>query len=197
MSFFGPRFLAYQYHYRLCRAWLMVGKAKCSRSLNSAWWQDKNCTSINETNTKYFLSLTGHCSLNKLLLTLKLMNIPYCIKCGETETAEHFLCHCPTMINTRSAYLGTYQLHNSSIWRIHHRLMILYFWLAATVTSTRPPRIPNLQPFQGFAIVRAHIGLTDAHVPDFARRQSAYPILSRTPCPESPLAPNHLWRYHI
>jgi len=87
--------------------------------------QSKNCISINAKNTKYLLSLsksnirrmtailTGHCPLNKHLNTIGITQNDSCSKCGESETAEHFLCKCPAYITARAKCIGAYILpHN-------------------------------------------------------------------------------------
>ena len=92
--------------------------------------QAKNCIKINNNNTRYLLSLsrknlrrmsgilTGHCFLNKHLHTIGLTNTPLCEKCGDIETAEHFLCKCPAYISARAKSLGSYILPHNIIWSL-------------------------------------------------------------------------------
>lgn len=66
--------------------------------------QSRNPIRINKKNSKFFISLsrnnirkitgvlTGHCKLNKYMHTIGLAINPFCDKCGDVETAEHFLC---------------------------------------------------------------------------------------------------------
>lgn len=51
--------------------------------------------------------LTGHCS-NNHLHTMGLITSPNCNKCGEIESAKHFLCHCTDYIFVRAKYIGGY-----------------------------------------------------------------------------------------
>lgn len=95
------------------------------QSLNIAN-QAKNCITINKKNSKFFTSLnrtnlrrltnilTGHCHLNKHLTTLGLANSPLCPKCDEVETAEHFLCHCPSYIKMRTKHFGAFRINSKS-----------------------------------------------------------------------------------
>lgn len=98
-------------------------------SLNFAR-QAKNCIKINNKNSRFFLSLsrsnlrkltsilTGHNLLNKHLHTIGVTNDPNCDKCGEMESTEHFLCHCPAYIKARELYLGSFTINYSTIWSI-------------------------------------------------------------------------------
>jgi hypothetical protein len=43
--------------------------------------------------------ITGHCSLNKLLHNMGLVDVPICIACGmEDKSAFHLLCNCPSLM---------------------------------------------------------------------------------------------------
>jgi len=78
----------------------------------------KNCIQISAKNSNYFQSLsrknirrltgvlTGHCFLNKHAHTIGLHNNPHCDKCGEIESAEHFLCKCPAYIKLWNSTFG-------------------------------------------------------------------------------------------
>ena len=117
---------------KIIKAWKDKYFVNHWHSLNSAR-QAKNCLSINVKHTKYFLTLskrnikrltdilTGHCSLNNHLYRLNLADSPHCDKCGEIETAEHLLCHCPAYIQSRAKCLGSYTLSYSSIRSVHPR----------------------------------------------------------------------------
>ncbi|XP_055842566.1 uncharacterized protein LOC129909517 [Episyrphus balteatus] len=51
--------------------------------------------------------LTGHCSVKKHLKTMGITQDDTCRMCNEDEeTAEHILCHCNCLINTRRRHLG-------------------------------------------------------------------------------------------
>lgn len=98
-------------------------------SLNYAR-QARTAIKINDKNSKYFLSLnrnnlrrltsilTGHNPLNNHLHTIGVTDNPYCDKCGEVETTEHYLCSCPAHINSRASLLGSYTINYNSIWSI-------------------------------------------------------------------------------
>ena len=98
-------------------------------SLNTAR-QARNSIKINDRNTKYLLSLsrsnikrltsilTGHNTLKKHLHTIGISTDPYCDMCGDIETTEHFLCHCPAYIKSRATHLGSYTINYNSIWSI-------------------------------------------------------------------------------
>ena len=126
--------------------WIAVSLRKLqeSRTFKNHWHsfsrarQAKNCISINKNITKYFLSLsrknlkrltdilTGHCSLNSHLYTIGLINSPSCNSCGEIETAEHILCHCPAYITARARHLGAYQMNYSLIKSIHPKYILKF-----------------------------------------------------------------------
>ena len=100
--------------------------------------QSKNCISIRPACTKYFLSLkkknlkrltdilTGHCSLNNHLHVMGLNDSPYCDKCGDLESAEHFLCSCPAFIKARAKFLGSFIIQYDTIWSIHPKYILKY-----------------------------------------------------------------------
>ena len=100
--------------------------------------QAKNCISINPKFTRYFLSLskrnikrltdilTGHCALNNHLFAMGRSNNPYCDKCGDLETAEHFLCHCPAYMKARLKFLGSYRINHKTVWSIHPKHILSY-----------------------------------------------------------------------
>ena len=92
--------------------------------------QSRRCIIISNKNSKYLLSLsrcnikrltsvlTGHCTLNKHLYTIGLHHSPICDKCGELETALHFLCCCPAYITARCRIMGKFILPSNNIWSI-------------------------------------------------------------------------------
>lgn len=100
--------------------------------------QAKNCITICPKYSKYFLTLsrrnikrltdilTGHCSLNYHLKLLGYKSSPDCEKCGDVETAEHYLCHCPAFIMNRMRLLGNYITRYESVRYIHPRLILGY-----------------------------------------------------------------------
>ena len=100
--------------------------------------QSKSCIRINAKNSKYLLSLsrknlsrltsilTGHCLLNKHLHTIRLSNSPLCDKCGDVESAEHFLCKCPAYISARAKCLGAYILPHNIIWSLPPSCILNY-----------------------------------------------------------------------
>ena len=100
--------------------------------------QAKNCIKISSSNSKYFLSLsrkylkkltdilTGHCTLNNHLNIMGISNNPNCEKCGDVETAEHFLCKCPAYMNIRRKFLGNYTMTYNSIWSIHPKHILRF-----------------------------------------------------------------------
>jgi len=100
--------------------------------------QSKHCIAINPVHTKFLLSqskrnikrltdiLTGHCALNKHLFTMGLTTNPNCKRCGELDTAEHLLCHCPAYIRARRKCLGSYIVNYKSIWSCHPRHILNY-----------------------------------------------------------------------
>lgn len=45
--------------------------------------------------------ITGHCKLNKHLVTIRLRDDPDCDFCGVNETAKHILCECPRLTPIR------------------------------------------------------------------------------------------------
>ena len=53
-------------------------------------------------------------------------NNPYCDKCGDLETAEHFLCHCPAYMNARLKFLGSYRINHKTVWSIHPKHILSY-----------------------------------------------------------------------
>lgn len=101
--------------------------AKHLRSPRSARQAEK-CVSININHSKYLLSvskrnvkslthiITGNCPLNKhhRFVVVYYGEPLFCNKCGEIETAEHFLCRCPAVIDTRIRHIGTYKLQYTS-----------------------------------------------------------------------------------
>lgn len=74
----------------------------------------KHCLSINNKNTRFFLSLSrrniarltgmltghcrGHCTLNKHPYTMGILNNPHCEKYGDEESALHSMCQYPIYI---------------------------------------------------------------------------------------------------
>lgn len=100
--------------------------------------QAKHCITISAMNSKFFLSqsrknlkrltdiLTGHCSLNNHLNIMGINDSPNCEKCGDAETAEHFLCTCPAYMNNRRRLLGNYAIKYSSIWSIHPKHILKF-----------------------------------------------------------------------
>ena len=55
--------------------------------------------------------LTGHTSLNYHLHKMGIVNDPICRGCGlEPETARHFVCACPALMNLRTRFLGDFYL---------------------------------------------------------------------------------------
>jgi len=60
--------------------------------------------------------VTGHCTLNSHLRTLRIINSPTCGRClEEDETAEHFLCSCPSYSTLRHKILGEYEIESSML----------------------------------------------------------------------------------
>ena len=51
-------------------------------------------------------------------------NSPLCDKCGDIETATHFLCKCPAYIKARAKYLGGYILSIETLWSIHPKRIL-------------------------------------------------------------------------
>jgi len=52
--------------------------------------------------------LTGHVALNRHLTVMKIRTDPLCTKCGEEETAYHFLGRCSAMMMARYSIFGSY-----------------------------------------------------------------------------------------
>ena len=89
--------------------------------------QARNSIRVNRRNSKYCLSLsrnnlrklvgilTGHNPLKKHLHTIGASNDPHCDLCGDIESTEHFLCHCPAYIKSRCLYLGSYTINFNTI----------------------------------------------------------------------------------
>src|SRR5262249_42583850 len=64
--------------------------------------------------------VTGHCNLNYHLKRIKLSDTPTCQKCyEEDETAEHFLCECPTYSSVRERVLGAEHLDAEDLFEIN------------------------------------------------------------------------------
>lgn len=113
----------------------LARRASCNRfikhwiSLNTAR-QSRNSIKISNKNARYFLSLsrtnlrkltgilTGHNSLKKHLHTIGVINDPNCDMCGDIESTEHFLCHCPAYIKSRAFHLGSFTIKYNSIWSL-------------------------------------------------------------------------------
>ena len=98
----------------------------------------KNCISINGKNSRYYISLnrtnlrkltqvlTGHCPLNKHLHAMGFITDPLCPKCGEVETAEHLLCHCPAYIKARMKHLGGFTISYNIVWSLPPYLILKF-----------------------------------------------------------------------
>ena len=64
---------------------------------------------------------TGHCSLQKHLHTLGIVDTPLCPSCGdeEEESVEHYLCRCEAFRQVRNKYLGKSYLRYREISTLH------------------------------------------------------------------------------
>jgi ribonuclease HI len=60
--------------------------------------------------------VTGHCTLNNHMKTMRLANSPTCAKClEEDETLEHFVCRCPIFSRVRRRTLGDFELRSDEL----------------------------------------------------------------------------------
>ena len=71
--------------------------------------------------------VTGHCSLNYHSKKIKLSTTPTCQSCyEEDETAEHFLCECPSYLNARLRAFGSEFLHADNLIDISLKSVLNY-----------------------------------------------------------------------
>jgi hypothetical protein len=60
--------------------------------------------------------VTGHCTLNNHMKTMRLANSPTCAKClEEDETVEYFVCRCPIFSRVRRRTLGDFELRSEEL----------------------------------------------------------------------------------
>lgn len=101
--------------------------------------QAKNCIRINKKNSKFLINLsrtrlkiytgvmTGHYGFNKHLTTIGKRNDPSCELCGfHTDTAEHYLCHCPAYCTGRRKHLGSFTVRYHQIKYLHPQNILNY-----------------------------------------------------------------------
>ena len=75
----------------------------------------KQLVNMNRSSLKVTIDiLTGHCTLQKHLYTMKIVDSPLCPSCGEEEVedVEHFVCKCEAFCEVRNSIFGKPYLDN-------------------------------------------------------------------------------------
>ena len=100
--------------------------------------QPKQSIRINVINAKFITALNKN-NIRRLIGVLNwalyieqtpthigLHQSPLCDKCGEIESAAHFLCNCPAYITARCKMLGRYITPSNNIWRLSSKSILNY-----------------------------------------------------------------------
>ena len=108
----------------------------CRQAKNNIRLSKKNAKfllNVSRTRLKTYIGvMTGHFGFNNHLVNIGKRQDPGCELCGHhTDSAEHYLCHCPAFISSRLKCLGRHIMHSKAIVTLNPRDILCY------ISSTR------------------------------------------------------------